>query len=176
MDQDPAVSFAFAHFLSGLPYPVLLALTELAGACKSLLIAFALHDGFLTVEQVRFASPSCRGASESRAVLEQLRMYRAAGGCMCASRAALAELNSNDEGDRCVQAVKAARIEEDVQMEIFGLVEGGHDVDIADLRTRVSGCALYLSIMAHGQQASAEDAAVRRDVSKAMGALSNLGF
>ena len=50
--QEPGVSFAYADYLSRLPYPRLLALTELAGACKSLLIAFALSEHFLTVDQV----------------------------------------------------------------------------------------------------------------------------
>jgi hypothetical protein len=48
-------------------------------------------------------------------------------------------------------------------VELFGLVEGGHDVDAADLHTRVSGCTLFLQMLdadgAHSQVRSAMYAA-----------------
>jgi hypothetical protein len=74
-----------------------------------------------------------------------------------------------------LQAVEASRLEEDAQMEQFGLVEGGHDLDVVDLRTRVGGCALYLSMLqADGLLNGSEE--VRRDVSKALDTLQKMGF
>ena len=46
-----------------------------------------------------------------------------------------------------VQAMEASRIEEDVQMHEFGMVEGGHDLDIVDLRTRMAGAALTIQML-----------------------------
>lgn len=40
-------------------------------------------------------------------------------------------------------ALEAARVEEDHQIMNWGLVEGGHDVDIADAAARVSAAALF---------------------------------
>lgn len=45
------------------------------------------------------------------------------------------------------QAMAAARAEEDHQIEQWGLVEGGHDVDIADLRVRVSAPSLFVRLL-----------------------------
>jgi chaperone required for assembly of F1-ATPase len=56
VDQDPVVSFAYADYLAAMPYTQLLAVTELSGACKSVLIAFALNEEILTVAQVCFVS------------------------------------------------------------------------------------------------------------------------
>lgn len=41
-------------------------------------------------------------------------------------------------------AVAAARLEEEWQMQEWGLVEGGHDIDIADINVRVAAPALFL--------------------------------
>jgi chaperone required for assembly of F1-ATPase len=54
-EQAPEVSFAYADFLSSMQYPQLVGFSELAGACRSLLIAFALHGGQLSVAEVRTA-------------------------------------------------------------------------------------------------------------------------
>jgi chaperone required for assembly of F1-ATPase len=52
--QQPAdVSLAYAHHLHALPSPQLLGVTELAGACKSLLLALAIHGGQLSAAEVR---------------------------------------------------------------------------------------------------------------------------
>ena len=51
-EQHPDVPLAYAAYLNKLPYPQLVALSELAGACKSLLIAFALHGGHTSVHEV----------------------------------------------------------------------------------------------------------------------------
>lgn len=53
VEQDPDVVFAYAEYLAKLPYPQLVALAELTGACKSLLIGFALAEGIVSHEQVR---------------------------------------------------------------------------------------------------------------------------
>ena len=47
------------------------------------------------------------------------------------------------------QTLAAARLEEDRQIEAWGLVEGGHDIDIADLRVRVAAPALFLRLLRH---------------------------
>jgi chaperone required for assembly of F1-ATPase len=52
-EQHPDVPLAYAEYLNQLPYPQLVAISELAGACKSLLIAFAVHGGYLSVQEVR---------------------------------------------------------------------------------------------------------------------------
>lgn len=41
-------------------------------------------------------------------------------------------------------AVAAARTEEDWQAEEWGLVEGGHDVDVADMRARIASASTFL--------------------------------
>ena len=51
-EQPPEASFAYADHLHRLPYPQLLALAELAGAARSLLIAFAVHGGQLSAAEV----------------------------------------------------------------------------------------------------------------------------
>lgn len=40
------------------------------------------------------------------------------------------------------EALTAARVEEDAQIEEWGLVEGGHDIDVTDLRARLAACAV----------------------------------
>jgi chaperone required for assembly of F1-ATPase len=50
--QAPEVAFAYADFLSSLRYPQLVGFLELAAACRSLLIAFALYRGRLSVAEV----------------------------------------------------------------------------------------------------------------------------
>ena len=68
-------------------------------------------------------------------------------------------------------------MEEDCQVEVFGLVEGGHDIDEADLATRVAGCALFLHAMAaDAAAAGAAQQRVQRDVERALGTLERLGF
>ena len=44
-------------------------------------------------------------------------------------------------------ALAAARVEEDHQVAEWGLVEGGHDIDIADLRVRVAAPALFVRLL-----------------------------
>lgn len=75
-----------------------------------------------------------------------------------------------------MQAVAASRIEEDVQMEQFGMVEGGHDLDIADLRTRVGGCALYMQMLDLDGVLGLDHSQVQKDVEQAMKNLASLGF
>ena len=47
-------------------------------------------------------------------------------------------------------AIAAARLEEDIQIQEWGLVEGGHDIDIADIRVRVAAPALFLEYLRRG--------------------------
>ncbi|KAI3452512.1 hypothetical protein Pfo_009176 [Paulownia fortunei] len=44
------------------------------------------------------------------------------------------------------QAIELVRLEEDLQVDRWGLVEGGHDVDIADLRVQISSPAVFLGL------------------------------
>ncbi|KAI4348246.1 hypothetical protein L6164_008992 [Bauhinia variegata] len=44
------------------------------------------------------------------------------------------------------EAIELIRLEEDLQVDRWGLVEGGHDVDIADLRVQVSSAAVFLGL------------------------------
>lgn len=41
------------------------------------------------------------------------------------------------------EMLTAARLEEDHQIAEWGLVEGGHDIDIADASARISAAALF---------------------------------
>jgi hypothetical protein len=76
-----------------------------------------------------------------------------------------------------MQAVAAARLEEHVQMEKYGLVEGSHDIDDADMTTRVGGSLLFLRISEADVAAVDEPAEqIRKDVDKAMANLNNLGL
>lgn len=43
--------------------------------------------------------------------------------------------------------IRIARIEEDHQIEFWGLVEGGHDIDIADFRVRVSAPLVFVRLL-----------------------------
>ena len=56
---------------------------------------------------------------------------------------------------RCVQgtlalpeALKAARLEEDFQLEEWGKVEGGHDLDEGDVQVRVAAPAVFARLAA----------------------------
>ncbi|KAL8043732.1 hypothetical protein ABFX02_08G004700 [Erythranthe guttata] len=44
------------------------------------------------------------------------------------------------------QAIELIRLEEDLQVDRWGLVEGGHDIDIADLRVQISSAAVFLQL------------------------------
>ncbi|KAF7801567.1 ATP synthase mitochondrial F1 complex assembly factor 2 [Senna tora] len=44
------------------------------------------------------------------------------------------------------EAIELTRLEEDLQMDRWGLVEGGHDVDIADLRVQISSASVFLGL------------------------------
>jgi ATP synthase F1 complex assembly factor 2 len=44
-------------------------------------------------------------------------------------------------------AVKAARLEEDFQLEDWGMVEAGHDLDIADTNTRIGAPAVFVKLL-----------------------------
>ncbi|GAQ85652.1 F1-ATP synthase assembly protein [Klebsormidium nitens] len=45
------------------------------------------------------------------------------------------------------KALEAVRVEEDHQMEEWGLVEGGHDLDIADTKVRIAAPSLFLRLL-----------------------------
>ncbi|KAK1295138.1 hypothetical protein QJS10_CPA16g01168 [Acorus calamus] len=44
------------------------------------------------------------------------------------------------------EAIELIRLEEDLQVDRWGLVEGGHDVDIADLQVQISSAAVFLGL------------------------------
>eukprot|EP00850_Spirogloea_muscicola_P006003 SM000028S10097 [mRNA] locus=s28:335599:337116:- [translate_table: standard] len=58
-------------------------------------------------------------------------------------------------------AIRAARLDEDFQVEEWGFVEGGHDVDIADMRVRMAGPSLFLRLL---QFRHPRDQVTRRDI------------
>ncbi|KAI7730753.1 hypothetical protein M8C21_017498 [Ambrosia artemisiifolia] len=43
-------------------------------------------------------------------------------------------------------AIELIRLEEDMQVEKWGLVEGGHDLDVADLKVQISSAAVFLGL------------------------------
>lgn len=45
------------------------------------------------------------------------------------------------------EGVAAARLEEDFQLEDWGAVEAGHDLDIADTRTRIGAATLLVRLL-----------------------------
>ncbi len=44
-------------------------------------------------------------------------------------------------------ALRAARVEEDCQIEEWGSVEAGHDLDQADYTTRIASAAVFLKLL-----------------------------
>ncbi|KAF9587717.1 hypothetical protein IFM89_004694 [Coptis chinensis] len=44
------------------------------------------------------------------------------------------------------EAIELIRLEEDLQVDRWGLVEGGHDLDIADLKVQISSAAVFLGL------------------------------
>lgn len=60
--------------------------------------------------------------------------------------------NGTLQGQLDVQAaITAARLEETYQMDEWGLVEGGHDIDIADMQVRIAGPAVFLRLLQSAQ-------------------------
>lgn len=47
------------------------------------------------------------------------------------------------------EAIAAARLEESYQIGEWGLVEGGHDIDIADAQVRVAAPSLFIRLLQH---------------------------
>ncbi|KAL3692844.1 hypothetical protein R1sor_006495 [Riccia sorocarpa] len=47
------------------------------------------------------------------------------------------------------KALDIIRLEEEHQIEEWGLVEGGHDIDIADLRVRISAASIFLRLLSY---------------------------
>ena len=48
------------------------------------------------------------------------------------------------------EAIDAARLEEAFQIEEWGLVEGGHDIDIADICVRISAPVMFHRLVKQG--------------------------
>ncbi|XP_076885115.1 uncharacterized protein LOC143534538 [Bidens hawaiensis] len=44
------------------------------------------------------------------------------------------------------EVIEIIRLEEDMQVEKWGLVEGGHDLDVADLKVQISSAAVFLGL------------------------------
>jgi len=45
------------------------------------------------------------------------------------------------------ETLEAARVEEEHQIEEWGLVEGGHDLDLADIKIRVAAPKVFLHLL-----------------------------
>jgi chaperone required for assembly of F1-ATPase len=50
------------------------------------------------------------------------------------------------------ETLAAARLEEELQIQNWGLVEGGHDIDIADAAARISAAALFSRLTSSSRQ------------------------
>ena len=48
---------------------------------------------------------------------------------------------------RVRDAIAASRVEEDYQLKDWGMVEAGHDLDIADINSRIAGPAIFLRLL-----------------------------
>ena len=46
-----------------------------------------------------------------------------------------------------VVMVAAARVEEDFQIDEWGLVEGGHDIDAADIKVRLTAPRVMMNLL-----------------------------
>eukprot|EP00976_Prorocentrum_cordatum_P101518 1192670-Prorocentrum_minimum.AAC.5 len=62
------------------------------------------------------------------------------------TKSTIISINILDGNISVEQAIAASRIEEDIQMEKWGLVEGGHDIDVADVRVRVASPSVFLQL------------------------------
>jgi ATP synthase F1 complex assembly factor 2 len=71
-------------------------------------------------------------------------------------------------------ALAAARLEEEFQIEDWGMVEAGHDLDAADLKTRVLAPAVFVRLLGGGLgglgSGGSDGAAVKRFATSAGGA------
>jgi hypothetical protein len=77
----------------------------------------------------------------------------------------------------CMQAVAAARLEEHAQIEKCGFVKGGHDLDEADITTRIGGALLFLRMLEADCAAVDESTErTRKDVDSAVANLSKPGL
>ena len=45
------------------------------------------------------------------------------------------------------ETLEAARLEEDYQIGHWGLVEGGHDIDLSDSRVRISAPSIFVRLI-----------------------------
>jgi len=62
------------------------------------------------------------------------------------TKSTIISINVLDGNISVEEAIAASRLEEDIQMEKWGLVEGGHDIDIADVRVRVASPSVFLQL------------------------------
>lgn len=45
------------------------------------------------------------------------------------------------------EGIRLARLEETLQLEEWGYVEGGHDIDDADMRVRISSASIFARLL-----------------------------
>ena len=62
------------------------------------------------------------------------------------TKSTIISINVLDGNIGVEEAIIASRLEEDIQMERWGLVEGGHDIDIADVRVRVASPSVFVQL------------------------------
>mmetsp|Transcript_62119 Transcript_62119/g.196469 ORF Transcript_62119/g.196469 Transcript_62119/m.196469 type:complete len:424 (+) Transcript_62119:1047-2318(+) len=101
-------------------------------------------------------SDSIFGVEQPAATVEALRHYlnglddwRLAGvdSLAAAGRSVCISLATAEGRLGVQQAIQAARLEEDFQIDGWGLVEGGHDIDQADINVRMSAPSVYLRLL-----------------------------
>lgn len=68
------------------------------------------------------------------------------------------------------EAYRASRVEEEFQIEEWGLVEGGHDVGRAYLRVQTHACGTYLSLLDDGTSVVAQPAVSSEEAADEPGA------
>lgn len=68
------------------------------------------------------------------------------------------------------EAYRASRVEEEFQIDEWGLVEGGHDVDRAYLRVQAHACGTFLSLLDDGAGVVAQPAVSSEDAANEPGA------
>lgn len=57
------------------------------------------------------------------------------------------------------QGLEAARVEENFQIEGWGMVEGGHDIDSAGIKVLIAAPSIFLRLLRHDKSQSEQEKA-----------------
>jgi ATP synthase F1 complex assembly factor 2 len=111
-------------------------------ASKQLGQKINVSDALMGAEQSEEASDALNKMLRGLCDYE-LAALDAVGGVCKSTLISMNVLNGNISVD---DAVAASRIEEDMQMDKWGLVEGGHDIDIAGVRVGIASPTVFLQL------------------------------